>query len=230
MNIAPLPVTVLALLLTCSALQAFGTFDEAMAEGKTDLDSKGYEEAKGAFTSALELAANSDQCGAARNGLSAALHASRFYEESRKLAEETIEDCEKAPGWPQAHALRLIAESYWRENLTDELKKTSERADSLNLSSGIKAWLQLAMADFYKETDPDAAKAALVEVTEISDLPSDAKAYQAWAFYWLARINKEQGHPGEAVECARKVFELNPPAELEEHAKKLLSALGASEN
>jgi tetratricopeptide (TPR) repeat protein len=224
MNIAPLPVTVLALLLSCSALQAFGSFDEAMAEGRTNLDSKVYEEAKGAFTSALELAANPDQRGEARIGLMNALLESGDYEGCRKLAEETLEDYHGALGWPQANALKSIAESYRRESRTDEMEKTMQRADSMDFKPGCMGWLSLAFGDvYYKDKNWDASKAAYLKA-------SADEGSQAWAFYWLARINKEQGSPDEAVECARKVCELNPPADLEEHAQNLLSSLGASEN
>ncbi len=73
-------------------LQAFDMSNEAMADAKDRLDSKKYAEAQAAFTSALGMAANADQRGEARRGVTEALLESGDCERSRKLAEETLED------------------------------------------------------------------------------------------------------------------------------------------
>ena len=224
-NIAPLPVAVLPLLLFCSALQAFGSFDEAIADGKGMFDAKKYGEAKAAYTSALEMAADPDQRGEARKGLTNVLLESGDYEGCRKLAEETLVEYRDMLGWPQANALKSIAESYRRETRTDKMEKTMQRADSLPFNPGLMAWLNLAFADMYvKERHLDAAKAKYLKA-------SADEGSQAWAFYWLARINKEQGQPDEAVEWARKVLALNPDvagADVSETTRKLLTELGAA--
>ena len=227
MNIAPLPVAVLPLLLSCSALQAFGSFDEAIADGNSRFDSKKYGEAKAAYTSALEMAANPDQRGDARKGLTNVLLESGDYEGCRNLAEETLVEYRDELGWAQANALKSIAESYRRESRTDEMQKTMQRADSLPFKPGFMSWLNLALGNMYRdERHLDAAKARYLKAS------ADETVYQAWAFYWLARINKDQGQTDEAVEWARKVLALDPAlagAELSEHALKLLSSLGAAE-
>jgi tetratricopeptide (TPR) repeat protein len=224
-NIAPLPVTVLPLLLFCSALQAFGSFDEAIADGKGRFDAKKYGEAKAAYTSALEMAADPDQRGEARKGLTNVLLESGDYEGCRKLAEETLVEYRDMLGWPQANALKSIAESYRRESRTDEMQKTMQRADSLPFKPSFICWLNLAFGDMYgKERHWDAAKAMYLKAS--ADV-----GCQAWAFYWLARINKEQGQPDEAVECARKVLALDPDlagADVSEATRKLLTELGAA--
>ena len=222
MKKSTVPLAILALFLSCAALQAFETFTEAIADGKDRFDSKKYGEAKAAYTSALEMAANAEQRGEARKGLTEALLESGDYEGCRKLAEETLVEYQGAPGWPQANALKSIAESYRRESRTDEMEKTMQRADSL---PGFMGWLNLAFGDmYYKEKNLDAAKAMYLKAAA-------DEAAQAWAFYWLARINKEQGQPDEAVECARKVLALNPDvvgADVSEATRKLLTELGAA--
>jgi tetratricopeptide (TPR) repeat protein len=226
MNIAPLPVAVLPLLLSCSALQAFGSFDEAIADGDSRFDSKKYGEAKAAYTSALEMAANPDQRGEARKGLTNVLLESGDYEGCRKLAEETLVEYRDMLGWPQANALKSIAESYLRESRTDEMQKTMQRADSLPFKPDLMSWLNLAFGNMYRnERHLDAAKATYLKAS------ANETVYQAWAFYWLARINKDQGQTDEAVEWARKVLALNPDvvgAQLSEHTQKLLTELGAA--
>jgi len=227
MKTSTVPLVILGLFLSCAALQAFDTFNEAIADGKGRFDSKKYGEAKAAYTSALEMAANAEQRGEARKGLTEALLESGDYEGCRKLAEETLVEYQGALGWPQANALKSIAESYRRESRTDKMEKTMQRADSLGFNPGLMGWLNLAFGDMYvKEKNLDAAKAMY--------LKADAdEGAQAWAFYWLARINKEQGQPDEAVEWARKVLALNPDvvgAELSEATRKLLTELGAAEN
>ncbi len=224
MKKSTIPLTILSVVLSCAALQAFDSFDEAMANAKDKLESKEYPEAETAFKSALEMAANAYQHGEAQIGLMNALLESGDYEVCRKLAVETLEDYKDEPRWPQAHALKIIAESYQLEGRTDEMEKTMQRADSLVFSKpGFMSWLNLAFGCmYYKEKNWDAAKSMYMKA-------EDGEGAQAWALYWLAQINKAEGQPDKAAERARKVLALKPPAELAELARKLLATLGAPE-
>jgi tetratricopeptide (TPR) repeat protein len=129
--------TVLTLLwsapfLCLDSYASFASFDEAYAEGKSRFESQNYTAAQEAFNAALELAPDAAQRAKAREGLADCLLEFQDYDGCRAPAEQTLEDVSGQPDWPQANALRQIAESYRREKRFEEMTAAIDRAGNWN--------------------------------------------------------------------------------------------------
>lgn len=175
-------------------LGSFGSFDEAYAEGKSRFESQDYSGAQEAFNAALELAPESTQQAAARAGLADCLLEFQDYDGCRALAEQTLEDVSGQPDWPQANALRQIAESYRREKRFEEMTATIDRAGHWN--AGLVDWLNLATgAMCYREQLWEQS-----EQFHRDALASQDKGTRGWALYWLARTAQETGQKEQALD------------------------------
>lgn len=183
-------------------LGSFTSFDDAYAEGKSKFETQDYTAAQDAFTAALELAPDAAQRAAARAGLADCLLEFQDYEGCRALAEETLEEDAAQPGWPQAHALVQVAESYRREKRFEEMTATMGRAGGWN--AGLVDWLNLQVGEkCYRER--------LWEQSEQFHRDASAaqnKVTRGWAFYWLARTAQETGQKEQALEYLQQFQQL----------------------
>lgn len=196
-------LALVALFLCHESNASFGSFDEAYAAGKSKFESQDYTAAQDAFKAALELAPDSDSRAQAREGLADCLLEFQDYDGCRTLAEQTLEDTASQPEWPQANALRQIAESYRREKKFDDIKTTFKRAD--NWEPGLVEWLRLAEGQmWFREQMWEECDKAHRDV-----LASGIPGNRGWALYWLARTASETGRQQEALEYLKQFDELD---------------------
>ena len=199
MSTTPRPV----LMILCAWLPAlpawcfasFASFDEAYAAGKSGFEKQDYTAAQDTFNAALELAPDAVQRAKAREGLGDCLLEFQDYDGCRALAEQTLEDVDGQPGWPQALALRQIAESYRREKRFEEMAATMDRAEIIQ-ERGIVDWLNVAIGRMcYDEKLLEQSMNFYRKATN-----SDARDTRGWALYWLARAAQDTGQKQEALE------------------------------
>jgi len=197
----------LAILLTMSSvptvcLGSFGSFDEAYAEGKSKFEMQDYTAAQDAFTASLDLARDAAQRAQARLGLGNCLLEFQDYDGCRALAEQTLEEDARQPGWPQVKALGQIAESYRREKKFEEITATIDRAGGWN--AGLVNWLNLEVAQMlYVEQQLEQSEQFYRNAAAVED-----KGTRGWAFYWLARIAQESGRKDQALEYLEQFQQL----------------------
>jgi tetratricopeptide (TPR) repeat protein len=188
-------VTVLLTVSAACGRASHDSFDSAYASAQSKFKEQDYSAAQEAFAAALELAPDHLQRARARNGLAECLLESKDGDGCRNLAEETLQDFYGEPDWPQAHALRLIAESYRREKRVDEMRSILDRIGIFQSKSNeiIGDFVRLGVASMLKQ------EGLHNEGNEQYQIVIDSgRSYRFWAMFWLARGAFESGNLDEA--------------------------------
>lgn len=174
---------------------SYESFDAAYSAARAKFQLHDYSAAQEAFAAALELAQDHSQRGRARIGLAECMLASQDGDGCRKLAEETLEDSYGKPSWPQAYALRLIAESYHREQRLDEMQSILDRVDIFpgGSTEGYDDFVRLGVASMLQQAGMAKESRELYQTVEDS-----GGNYKFWSMYWLARMDFESGNLEEA--------------------------------
>jgi len=192
---ALLCVLVLLIVSAACSLGSYDSFDSAYSSAQSKFKEQDYSAAQEAFAAALELAPDHSQRALARNGLAECLLESKDGDGCRKLAEETLQDFYGEPDWPQAHALRLIAESYRREKRVEEMRSILDRITIFKSGSNehMADHVRLGVASMlWQEKLHD-------ESNEQYQIVIDAgRRYRFWAAFWLAHGAFKSGNLDEA--------------------------------